>query len=76
MTGSLQSYLATQSDLLLNTTVEQEACPHNLAYHQHHGTIGDGGRWRPIDGAGILDPNNSPDFIPVACLERSCTCVG
>ena len=31
MTGSLQSYLATQSDFILNTTVEQEACPHNLA---------------------------------------------
>src|SRR4030095_3721963 len=31
MTGNLQSYLATQSDFILNTTVEQEACPHNLA---------------------------------------------
>jgi len=31
MTGNLQSYLARQSDFILNTTVDQEACPHNLA---------------------------------------------
>ena len=31
MTGNLQSYLARQSDFILNTTVQQEACPHNLA---------------------------------------------
>jgi arabinose-5-phosphate isomerase len=31
MVGNLQSYLASQSDILLNTTVEQEACPNNLA---------------------------------------------
>ena len=29
--GSVDSYLATQSDIILNTTVEQEACPNNLA---------------------------------------------
>jgi arabinose-5-phosphate isomerase len=29
--GNLDSYLAKQSDLLLNTTVSQEACPNNLA---------------------------------------------
>jgi len=29
--GSIDSYLATQSDIILNTTVEQEACPNNLA---------------------------------------------
>jgi arabinose-5-phosphate isomerase len=31
MTGNLQSFLATHSDIVLNTFVEQEACPHNLA---------------------------------------------
>ncbi|MDB5202175.1 MAG: D-arabinose 5-phosphate isomerase [Ferruginibacter sp.] len=31
MVGNMQSYLATQSDLVLNTTVDQEACPNNLA---------------------------------------------
>lgn len=29
--GSEQSYLATHADYLLNTTVEKEACPNNLA---------------------------------------------
>src|SRR6187431_1706641 len=31
MVGSIESYLAGQSDILLNTTVTQEACPNNLA---------------------------------------------
>lgn len=31
MVGSTASYLALQSDILLNTTVSQEACPNNLA---------------------------------------------
>jgi arabinose-5-phosphate isomerase len=31
MVGNLDSYLARQSDIILNTTVEQEACPNNLA---------------------------------------------
>ena len=31
MVGNMQSYLAKQSDIVLNTTVAQEACPHNLA---------------------------------------------
>ncbi len=31
MIGSIDSYLAKQSDIILNTTVEQEACPNNLA---------------------------------------------
>ena len=31
MVGNIQSYLAQQSDIILNTTVEQEACPNNLA---------------------------------------------
>jgi arabinose-5-phosphate isomerase len=31
ITGNLQSYLARKSDFVLNTTVEQEACPNNLA---------------------------------------------
>lgn len=31
MVGQLQSELALQADLILNTTVEKEACPHNLA---------------------------------------------
>ncbi len=31
MVGNLQSYLATQADYILNTSVDQEACPHNLA---------------------------------------------
>ena len=31
MVGNTQSYLALQSDIVLNTTVEQEACPNNLA---------------------------------------------
>jgi arabinose-5-phosphate isomerase len=31
MVGSLDSYLARQSDIILNTTVSQEACPNNLA---------------------------------------------
>ena len=31
MVGSLESYLAKNSGILLNTTVEQEACPNNLA---------------------------------------------
>ncbi|MBL0146114.1 MAG: KpsF/GutQ family sugar-phosphate isomerase [Chitinophagaceae bacterium] len=31
MVGNVQSYLANQSDIVLNTTVEQEACPNNLA---------------------------------------------
>lgn len=31
MTGNLQSYLASQSRYVLNTTVEQEACPNGLA---------------------------------------------
>jgi len=29
--GNEQSYLATQADIFLNTTVQTEACPHNLA---------------------------------------------
>lgn len=31
MVGNIQSYLARQSDIILNTTVDQEACPNNLA---------------------------------------------
>jgi arabinose-5-phosphate isomerase len=31
MVGNLQSFLAQQSDIVLNTTVAQEACPNNLA---------------------------------------------
>lgn len=31
MVGNMDSYLAKQSDYLLNTTVSQEACPNNLA---------------------------------------------
>ena len=31
MVGSIDSYLAKQSNIVLNTTVEQEACPNNLA---------------------------------------------
>ena len=31
MVGDVNSYLATHADLILNTTVEKEACPHNLA---------------------------------------------
>ncbi|MBC7875230.1 MAG: KpsF/GutQ family sugar-phosphate isomerase [Ferruginibacter sp.] len=31
MVGSIQSYLAKNCTILLNTTVEQEACPNNLA---------------------------------------------
>lgn len=31
MTGNLDSYLAANADYILNTTVEQEACPNNLA---------------------------------------------
>ena len=31
MIGTLDSYLAKHSDIILNTTVEQEACPNNLA---------------------------------------------
>jgi len=31
MVGQIQSFLARQSDLVLNTTVSQEACPNNLA---------------------------------------------
>ena len=31
MVGNIQSFLAQHSDITLNTTVEQEACPNNLA---------------------------------------------
>jgi len=31
MIGNVDSYLTKQSDIVLNTTVEQEACPNNLA---------------------------------------------
>jgi arabinose-5-phosphate isomerase len=31
MVGNLSSFLARQSDIVLNTTVSQEACPNNLA---------------------------------------------
>jgi arabinose-5-phosphate isomerase len=31
MAGNLDSFLAKHSDIVLNTTVEQEACPNNLA---------------------------------------------
>lgn len=31
MTGDMTSYLAEQADFVLNTYVEKEACPHNLA---------------------------------------------
>lgn len=31
MVGNLQGYLATHSDIVINTTVAQEACPNNLA---------------------------------------------
>lgn len=31
MAGNVNSYLASHCDILLNTTVEQEACPNNLA---------------------------------------------
>lgn len=31
MVGNLESYLAKQSNLVINTTVNQEACPNNLA---------------------------------------------
>ncbi len=31
MVGDMDSYLARNADLVLNTTIEKEACPHNLA---------------------------------------------
>jgi arabinose-5-phosphate isomerase len=31
MVGNMQSYLAKNASYIINTTVEQEACPHNLA---------------------------------------------
>lgn len=31
MVGNMDSFLARQSDIVLNTTVDQEACPNNLA---------------------------------------------
>jgi arabinose-5-phosphate isomerase len=31
MIGNIDSYLANHADIILNTTVEQEACPNNLA---------------------------------------------
>lgn len=31
MVGNMESYLAQQADLVINTTVEKEACPNNLA---------------------------------------------
>ncbi|MEJ7625596.1 MAG: KpsF/GutQ family sugar-phosphate isomerase [Ferruginibacter sp.] len=31
MVGNMQSYLAEHCDLILNTTIQQEACPNNLA---------------------------------------------
>lgn len=31
MVGELNSFLADQADMVLNTSVEKEACPHNLA---------------------------------------------
>lgn len=31
MVGDLSSYLAQQADFILDTTIEKEACPHNLA---------------------------------------------
>ena len=31
MAGNIDSYLAQKSDIIINTTVEQEACPNNLA---------------------------------------------
>ncbi|MDH5412864.1 MAG: SIS domain-containing protein, partial [Flavobacteriaceae bacterium] len=31
MTGNMDSYLAQQADFVLNTFIEQEACPNNLA---------------------------------------------
>lgn len=31
MVGNMQSFLASHSNIVLNTTVEQEACPNNLA---------------------------------------------
>jgi arabinose-5-phosphate isomerase len=31
MVGNMQSYLATSSNIVINTTVQKEACPHNLA---------------------------------------------
>ena len=31
MVGSMSSFLSRQSDIILNTTVDQEACPNNLA---------------------------------------------
>jgi len=31
MTGNIKSFLADQADFILNTYVEKEACPHNLA---------------------------------------------
>jgi arabinose-5-phosphate isomerase len=31
MVGNTESYLAAQSDFVLNTSVDREACPHNLA---------------------------------------------
>jgi arabinose-5-phosphate isomerase len=31
ISGNMQSFLAQNSDIVLNTTVEQEACPNNLA---------------------------------------------
>jgi arabinose-5-phosphate isomerase len=31
ITGNMQGYLASNADLIINTTVQQEACPNNLA---------------------------------------------
>jgi arabinose-5-phosphate isomerase len=31
MAGEMTSYLATHADFVLNTTIQKEACPHNLA---------------------------------------------
>lgn len=36
MVGNMKSYLHN-SDIVLNTTVEQEACPNNCPHQQHHG---------------------------------------
>lgn len=76
MVGNIESYLARSSDLVLNTTVSQEACPNNLAPTSSTTAqlvMGDAIAVVLMEVKGF----NSDDFArfhPGGTLGKNCTC--
>ena len=76
MVGNIESFLAKQSNIVLNTTVEQEACPNNLAPTSSTTAqlvMGDALAVCLMEIKG-LQVMILPNFIPEAPWERNYTC--